>query len=80
MLPGLREHRLRQHPELFRIGKGEQGVLLVEPYKGGEGLPRGEDAEKAAAAAVFYERHIAARQHSEYVRLKKDHREKYEGQ
>ncbi len=21
------------HPELYRIGKGEQGVLLVEPYK-----------------------------------------------
>ena len=24
----------RQHPELYRIGKGEQGVLLVQPYKG----------------------------------------------
>ncbi len=24
----------RQHPELYRVGKGEQGVLLVEPYKG----------------------------------------------
>lgn len=24
----------RQHPELYRIGRGEQGVLLVEPYKG----------------------------------------------
>jgi hypothetical protein len=23
----------RQHPEQYRIGKGEQGVLLVEPYK-----------------------------------------------
>lgn len=23
----------RQSPELYRIGKGEQGVLLVEPYK-----------------------------------------------
>jgi Domain of unknown function (DUF4385) len=23
----------RDHPELYRIGKGEQGVLLVEPYK-----------------------------------------------
>lgn len=23
----------RQHPELYCIGKGEQGVLLVEPYK-----------------------------------------------
>ena len=25
---------LREHPELYRIGKGEQGVLLVQPYKG----------------------------------------------
>ncbi len=24
---------LREHPELYRIGVGEQGVLLVEPYK-----------------------------------------------
>lgn len=24
---------LRKNPELYRIGKGEQGVLLVEPYK-----------------------------------------------
>lgn len=24
---------LREHPELYRVGKGEQGVLLVEPYK-----------------------------------------------
>jgi hypothetical protein len=23
----------RQHPELYRVGVGEQGVLLVEPYK-----------------------------------------------
>ena len=23
----------RQHPERYQIGKGEQGVLLVEPYK-----------------------------------------------
>jgi hypothetical protein len=24
---------VRQHPELYRVGRGEQGVLLVEPYK-----------------------------------------------
>ena len=24
---------LRKHPELYRVGKGEQGVLTVEPYK-----------------------------------------------
>lgn len=23
----------RQHPDLYRIGRGEQGVLMVEPYK-----------------------------------------------
>ena len=23
----------RSSPELYRVGKGEQGVLLVEPYK-----------------------------------------------
>ena len=23
----------REHPELYRVGRGEQGVLLVEPYK-----------------------------------------------
>lgn len=24
---------LRKHPELYRVARGEQGVLLVEPYK-----------------------------------------------
>lgn len=23
----------RQHPELYRVGKGEQGLLICEPYK-----------------------------------------------
>lgn len=23
----------REHPDLYRVGRGEQGVLLVEPYK-----------------------------------------------
>lgn len=23
----------REHPELYRVGIGEQGVLMVEPYK-----------------------------------------------
>ncbi len=135
----------REHPELYRIGKGEQGVLLVEPYKSellphwrfatveaaerssariyemflayleagdfpgadmarkflqmgwtrarrysnhkggrkydpetGEELPRTEDRVKAAAAKVFYERYVAARQHPDYVLAKNAHREKYE--
>jgi hypothetical protein len=135
----------RKHPELYRVGKGEQGVLLVEPYKGeilphwrfktvaearesaatiyglflaylagedfpgadmarkflqmgwtrarryanhkggrkydpktGRELPRGHDPEKAAAAAVFYERYVAAREHPEYLRQKALHRQRYE--
>ncbi len=28
-----RQLNLRKCPELYRVGKGEQGVLLVEPYK-----------------------------------------------
>lgn len=32
---GLDYHKIdfRKHPELYRVGKGEQGVLLVQPYK-----------------------------------------------
>ncbi|MDO1448305.1 DUF4385 domain-containing protein [Rhodocytophaga aerolata] len=29
----LTEIDFRKHPELYRVGKGEQGVLMVEPYK-----------------------------------------------
>lgn len=38
----------RERPELYRVGRGEQGVLLVEPYKS-EILPfwRFADEEKA---------------------------------
>ena len=43
----------RQQPELYRVGKGEQGVLLVEPYKS-EILPHWRfktvaDAKKSSA-------------------------------
>lgn len=135
----------RKRPELYRIGKGEQGVFLVEPYKGeilphwrfrtiseatrssrkiyklflaylkaddfvgadmarkflqmgwtrarryanhkggrkydpttGKELPRVEDAEKAAAASIFYEKYVAARQHRKYAKQKKLHQERYE--
>jgi len=135
----------RQRPDLYRVGKGEQGVLLVEPYKSeilphwrfktvaeakkssatiyrmflaylkaedfpgadmarkflqmgwtrarryanhkggrkydkksGELLPRTEDAKKAAAAAVFYERYVTARQQPDYIRQKQRHKERYE--
>ena len=46
----------RQHPELYRIGKGEQGVLLVEPYKG-EILPHWRFktvAEARASSSTIY--------------------------
>ena len=38
----------RQHPELYRVGRGEQGVLLVQPYKG-EILPYWRFKDAAAA-------------------------------
>lgn len=38
----------RQRPELYRIGRGEQGVLLVEPYKS-EILPHWKFADVAKA-------------------------------
>ena len=46
----------REHPEEYRIGRGEQGVLTVEPYKS-ELLPlwrfrTPEDAE-ASAMAIY---------------------------
>jgi hypothetical protein len=135
----------RERPERYRIGKGEQGVLLVEPYKSeilpywrfktaaeadrssskifkmfkgylrkhdfpgadmarkflqmgwtrarryanhkggrkyeaksGEALPRTMDVEKAKAAAIFYERYVAARGDEEYIRQKQKHRAHYE--
>jgi hypothetical protein len=135
----------RHRRDLYRIGKGEQGVLLVEPYKSeilphwrfktvaeakkssakiykmflaylkaedfpgadmarkflqmgwtrarryanhkggrkydkqtGDELPRTNDKEKAAAAAVFYERYVTAREHAGYLRQKKSHQERYE--
>jgi hypothetical protein len=131
---------LRERRDLYRVGKGEQGVLLVEPYKSeilphwrfktvveakrssrkiyqmflaylkakdfpgadmarkflqmgwtrarryanhpggrkydretGAELPRAEDPEKAAAAAIFYQRYAAARENAEYLRQKEEH-------
>ncbi len=40
----------RQHPELYRIGVGEQGVLLVQPYKS-ELLPHWRFKTEAIARA-----------------------------
>ena len=45
----------RERPELYRVGRGEQGVLLVEPYKS-EILPhwRFADEEKARISSDGY--------------------------
>jgi hypothetical protein len=47
---------LRAHPELYHPGKGEQGVLLVEPYRS-ELLPlwrfRTPDVARTSAAALW---------------------------
>lgn len=44
------------HPELYQIGRGEQGVLLVEPYKN-EILPywrfRTPEAARKSVAAIY---------------------------
>lgn len=59
-----KEVDFRAHPELYRIGKGEQGVLLVEPYKS-EILPhwrfRTPEAARISAAKIYelYERYKA---------------------
>jgi Domain of unknown function (DUF4385) len=46
----------RQHPELYQIGRGEQGVLLVEPYKS-EILPywrfKTPDLAKQSAEKIY---------------------------
>jgi hypothetical protein len=47
---------LRDHPELYRTGMGEQGVLLVEPYKS-EILPfwrfKTPDVARLSAAKIY---------------------------
>lgn len=46
----------RERPDLYRIGKGEQGVLMVEPYKS-EILPhwrfKTPDIARASADRIF---------------------------
>ena len=46
----------RESPHLYRVGRGEQGVLLVEPYKS-EILPhwrfRTEDIARESAEKIY---------------------------
>ncbi len=47
---------LREHPEEYRIGRGEQGVFHAEPYKG-ELLPlwsfKTEEAARESSGKIF---------------------------
>src|SRR5215218_4645598 len=47
---------LREYPEEYRIGRGEQGVFHAEPYKG-ELLPlwrfKDEEAARESSGAIF---------------------------
>ena len=54
--PDPRTTDFRAHPEWYRIGRGEQGVLTFEPYKG-ELLPlwkfRTPELARESAGAIF---------------------------
>jgi hypothetical protein len=59
----------RKNPELYRVGKGEQGVLLVEPYKS-EILPhwRFKTPEIARRSAnKIYKMFLAYKAHGDFV-------------
>ena len=59
----------RKHPEKYRVGKGEQGVLLVEPYKS-EILPRWKFATPADArksADTIYEMFCEYKRQQDFV-------------
>ncbi len=140
-----RDIDFRKHPELYKIGRGEQGVLIAEPYKseilpywkfktpeiaeasarkiyelfeeykqqadfvgmdmarkflqmgftrarryanhasGKKYAPDGstrpqesdwKDSEKAQSAAIFYRYYVMAKDDSEYLRLKAEHKKR----
>jgi len=59
----------RAHPELYRVGRGEQGVLLVEPYKS-ELLPHWRFRTPEAAresAAKLHELYEAYKRAGDFV-------------
>lgn len=60
---------LRKNPELYRVGKGEQGVLTVEPYKS-EILPhwRFKTPEVATeSSAKIYEMFLDYKEKKDFV-------------
>ena len=59
----------REHPELYQVGRGEQGVLLVEPYKS-ELLPPWRFRTPAiaqASARTIYARFLADKDAGAFV-------------
>lgn len=59
----------RQQPELYQVGRGEQGVLLVDPYKS-EILPFWRYKDEASAmksAEQIYQLFEAYRQQNDFV-------------
>ena len=142
-LAAMRGVDVSKHPEAYRVGRGEEGVLTVEPYKSellplwrfrtpdvarrssaalyarfreyrdagdfvgmdmarkfiqmgytrarryanykggqkydadGAARPRGNDAAKAEAAGIFYERWQAVREDGEYLARKRAHQARY---
>src|SRR5690242_16022511 len=64
-----RNLNLRRRPDLYRIGRGEQGVLLVEPYKS-ELLPLWQFRTAALArksSAALYKRYLQYRKAKDFV-------------
>src|ERR1700760_1423752 len=64
-----RDTDFRRHPERYRIGRGEQGVLIAEPYKS-EILPHWRFAtpEKARASAEkIYAMFLAYKAEDDFV-------------
>lgn len=60
---------LREHPEAYRVGRGEQGVFHAEPYKG-ELLPlwkfRTEEVARESSGAI-YEKFLEYREAGDFV-------------
>ncbi|KGO85928.1 cytoplasmic protein [Flavobacterium rivuli WB 3.3-2 = DSM 21788] len=47
----------RQHPELYRVGKGEQGVLICQPYKKEIGMYwrfKNEEIAKVSSEKIYH--------------------------
>ncbi|XVH32689.1 DUF4385 domain-containing protein [Haloferacaceae archaeon DSL9] len=63
------ETDFREHPEAYRIGRGEEGVFTVQPYKD-ELLPHWGFADEATAtdaAAAIFERYESYKADEEFV-------------